>query len=82
MPDIYVAGVRDRNRALNGDEVLVDLHPSKDWKVLGERIRDYLEAKEDAKEQLTAEDLALKMAALKFNSDKDAEAEPEKARNG
>jgi hypothetical protein len=31
--DILIEGVRDRNRALEGDEVVVKLNPESKWKV-------------------------------------------------
>ena len=47
------------------------------WKVLADRIRDYLEAKEDGtgKDSLTVEDVALKMSALKFRKGDQAEVQ-------
>lgn len=77
LPDIYVGGLKDRNRALHGDEVFVMVEDKSRWKVLADRIRDYLEAKEDGKGKgsLTAEDVALKMSALKFRKDEQAEVQ-------
>ena len=31
--DVYICGVKDRNRALNGDVVVVSLCPRQEWKV-------------------------------------------------
>ena len=31
--DILIQGMRNRNRALEGDEVLVKLNPESEWKV-------------------------------------------------
>ena len=31
--DIYVAGINNRNRSLNGDKVAVALNPVKSWRV-------------------------------------------------
>ena len=75
LPDIYVGGLKDRNRALHGDEVFVMVEDKSRWKILADRIRDYLEAKEDAKgkDSLTVEDVALKMSALKFRKDEQAD---------
>ena len=41
--DIYIGGIMNRNRALNGDEVVVDLLPECQWKVNNELIQEYLE---------------------------------------
>ncbi|RWS08811.1 DIS3-like exonuclease 2 [Dinothrombium tinctorium] len=37
--DIYICGIRDRNRALNGDKVAVRINPENEWKILFEMIR-------------------------------------------
>ena len=68
LPDIYVGGLKDRNRALHGDEVFIMVKDKLWWKILPDRIRDFLETKEDkgGKDSLTVEDVALKMSALKF----------------
>ncbi|XP_067140544.1 probable exosome complex exonuclease RRP44 isoform X2 [Centruroides vittatus] len=39
--DIYIGGILDRNRALNGDVVVVQLKLPKDWKILREDLGDY-----------------------------------------
>lgn len=80
LPDIYVGGLKDRNRALHGDEVFVMVEDKSRWKILADRIRDYLEAKEDAKgkDSLTVEDIALKMSALKFRKDEQADVQRNK----
>ena len=80
LPDIYVGGLKDRNRALHGDEVFVMVEDKSRWKILADRIRDYLEAKEDAKgkDSLTVEDVALKMSALKFRKDEQADVQRNK----
>lgn len=41
--DIYIGGMRDRNRALNGDVVVVQVKPKQEWKVLCDAIKDYQE---------------------------------------
>ena len=41
-PDIYIGGIMSRNRALNGDEVIVDLLPESEWRVNNELIDEYL----------------------------------------
>ena len=71
LPDIYVGGLKDRNRALHGDEVFIMVEDKSRWKILADRVRDYLEAKEDVKEKcsLTSEDVVLKMSSLKFGRD-------------
>ena len=43
VSDIYISGLFDRNRALNGDEVAVLLYPREQWKV-GERFFKLIEA--------------------------------------
>ena len=77
LPDIYVGGLKDRNRALHGDEVFIMVEDKSRWKILADRIRNYLEAKEDGKgkECLTVEDVALKMSALKFRKRDQAEVQ-------
>ncbi|XP_037076242.1 virulence protein SSD1-like [Pollicipes pollicipes] len=42
LTDIYVGGVRDRNRALHGDVVAVELRPQHEWKVLENALVTYL----------------------------------------
>ena len=37
-PDIYIGGMMNRNRALNGDEVVVDILPESEWKVNTELV--------------------------------------------
>ncbi|XP_054159882.1 DIS3-like exonuclease 2 [Oppia nitens] len=37
--DIYVGGMIDRNRSLNGDKVAVKLNECKDWKILYDTLR-------------------------------------------
>ncbi|CAH1775460.1 unnamed protein product [Owenia fusiformis] len=44
--DIYISGLYDRNRALNGDEVAILIKPRDQWKVLTENLK--------AKEDITA----------------------------
>lgn len=39
--DIFIDGVFDRNRALDGDEVVIALHPEEKWKV-GIFLLDFL----------------------------------------
>lgn len=39
--DISIQGVRNRNRALHGDKVAVDIFPESQWRINGERLRDY-----------------------------------------
>lgn len=39
--DIYIGGIHDRNRALHGDVVFVQLKHPKDWKILWEDLWDY-----------------------------------------
>ncbi|XP_045119131.1 DIS3-like exonuclease 2 isoform X2 [Portunus trituberculatus] len=41
--DIYIGGVPDRNAALHGDVVAVELCPSQQWKVLYDVLDEYLE---------------------------------------
>ena len=41
-PDIYIGGMVNRNRALNGDDVIVDVLPESEWKVNNELIEEYL----------------------------------------
>lgn len=36
--DIYIGGLHDRNRALNGDVVAVQIKPQEEWKILWDRI--------------------------------------------
>ena len=43
-PDIYVGGMLCRNRALNGDEVVVDVLPETEWRVNNELVEEYLSA--------------------------------------
>ncbi|XP_066958453.1 DIS3-like exonuclease 2 isoform X9 [Macrobrachium rosenbergii] len=43
--DIYIGGVRDRNAALHGDVVMVEIKPHDQWKVLYEQLDEYLENK-------------------------------------
>jgi len=31
--DVYVSGLKDRNRALNGDIVVISMYPREHWKV-------------------------------------------------
>ena len=40
--DICVQGVYNRNRALHGDRVVIDILPENDWKVLQEKFRDFV----------------------------------------
>lgn len=40
--DIYLGGILDRNRALNGDLVVVRLKPKEEWKILTSDLRNYL----------------------------------------
>ena len=39
--DISIIGIRNRNRALHGDKVAIDILPEKDWRINVERLRDY-----------------------------------------
>lgn len=39
--DICILGIRNRNRALNGDKVAVDILPECDWRITTERLRDF-----------------------------------------
>lgn len=41
LMDIYIGGILDRNRALNGDVVAVMLKEPKDWKILWDDLKDY-----------------------------------------
>ncbi|XP_063853992.1 DIS3-like exonuclease 2 isoform X2 [Scylla paramamosain] len=41
--DIYIGGVLDRNAALHGDVVAVELCPSQQWKVLYDVLDEYLD---------------------------------------
>lgn len=41
--DIYIGGMHDRNRALNGDLVAVQINPKQEWRVLCDAIKDYQE---------------------------------------
>lgn len=41
--DIYIGGMQNRNRALNGDSVVVQINPKQEWKVLCDAIKDYQE---------------------------------------
>ncbi|KAG8198903.1 hypothetical protein JTE90_015115 [Oedothorax gibbosus] len=41
--DIYIGGMQDRNRALNGDIVAVQINPKQEWRVLCDAIKDYHE---------------------------------------
>ncbi|XP_076061919.1 uncharacterized protein LOC143037493 isoform X9 [Oratosquilla oratoria] len=45
--DIYIGGVRDRNAALHGDVVALQLKPVDQWKVLYDVLDKYLEENED-----------------------------------
>ncbi len=38
-PDILIAGVRDRNRGLDGDEVIVEILPKALWVVVDEKVQ-------------------------------------------
>lgn len=40
--DIYIGGVRDRNAALHGDVVMVEINTHDQWKVLYEQLDEYL----------------------------------------
>ena len=40
--DLVIQGVYNRNRALHGDRVVVDILPENDWKVLQEKFRDFV----------------------------------------
>ena len=40
--DVVVQGVYNRNRALHGDRVVIDILPENDWKVLQEKFRDFV----------------------------------------
>ncbi|XP_013775846.1 DIS3-like exonuclease 2 [Limulus polyphemus] len=39
--DIYISGMRDRNRALNGDVVVVKLNPQEEWKILWDSLNNF-----------------------------------------
>lgn len=55
--DIYIGGLHDRNRALNGDVVAVKIKPQGEWKVLWDRIRLWEEkTKRSLVEDLQGED--------------------------
>ena len=41
-PDIYIGGMMNRNRAFNGDDVIVDILPESEWKVNHELVGEYL----------------------------------------
>ncbi|GFV58149.1 DIS3-like exonuclease 2 [Trichonephila clavipes] len=41
--DIYIGGMQNRNRALAGDIVVVQINPKQEWKVLCDAIKDYQE---------------------------------------
>jgi len=41
--DIYIRGIRDRNRALHGDLVILEVNPVSQWNVLHSNIQDYLD---------------------------------------
>ncbi|XP_054711205.1 DIS3-like exonuclease 2 [Uloborus diversus] len=41
--DIYIGGMQNRNRALNGDVVVVQINPKQEWRVLCDAIKDYQE---------------------------------------
>ena len=45
-PDVYIAGVLGRNRALNGDVVVIDLFPESEWRVNNELVEEYLSTNE------------------------------------
>ncbi|XP_047737406.1 uncharacterized protein LOC108673168 isoform X2 [Hyalella azteca] len=47
--DIYIGGVRDRNAALHGDVVAVELLPSDQWKVLYDQLDYFLDTDETLK---------------------------------
>lgn len=34
ISDIYISGMKDRNRAFNGDIVAIMLYPRENWKVI------------------------------------------------
>lgn len=40
--DICLGGIADRNRALNGDVVVVQLKPTNQWRILLSDLRNYL----------------------------------------
>ncbi|XP_063604806.1 DIS3-like exonuclease 2 isoform X3 [Penaeus indicus] len=47
--DIYIGGVRDRNAALHGDVVVVEIKPIDQWKVLYDQLDQYLDDHIDEK---------------------------------
>lgn len=47
--DIYIGGVRDRNAALHGDVVMVEIKPKDQWKVLYDQLDEYLDNNIEAK---------------------------------
>ncbi|CAM6054368.1 unnamed protein product [Sphagnum tenellum] len=57
-PDILIRGVRMRNRAFHGDEVVVDLLPKKEWLVLHDKVRDYMEGRSQDPDDLALQNRA------------------------
>ena len=39
--DVIITGLSDRNRALDGDTVVIELNPRSDWLVLEQDILDH-----------------------------------------
>jgi len=37
----FINGIRDRNRALDGDEVVVELYPEDKWKISSNYLNSY-----------------------------------------
>eukprot|EP01135_Chromosphaera_perkinsii_P000027 Nk52_evm6s16 gene=Nk52_evmTU6s16 len=56
--DVFINGMKDRNRALHGDTVIVEVFPRKEWRVLKQdmdREIDVMEALEKGMFELTVE---------------------------
>ncbi|XP_023323044.1 uncharacterized protein LOC111697324 [Eurytemora carolleeae] len=75
--DIYIRGIRDRNRALQGDSVIIEVNPLNMWNVLNETIQDYLDtqgSEEDFK-------ILLEGATINMKKERGEEAEGEEVDN-
>lgn len=68
--DIYIKGVRNRNRALHGDTVILEILPESEWIVQHEAVQDYLEM------HGTEADHRILLQGAVFNIKQEKEAEP------
>jgi len=50
--DVYINGVMNRNRALHGDEVVVDVFPESEWRVLDDQVTAHLDEVESITQQI------------------------------